>query len=546
MPGHSETNVRLPPCAFTALAAIAVRWRTSRDETIRRLLTGHVRAQEDRKPDDRLTHISTVLRYPLPPPGRRTPQAGRPLRLRAPAELLDRARAVSLRLPGQYGRSHRDYQARTLTDAVMTAIAAAELITDEFLDGLFPCLRHRAALSLWRLATAATSTGPERAVLAEAERGEDEDDPDDGRATRIRRFARALEDDVAWHSPERFKVVANIARSLLTGPGASDNECLLYEQKANWQELYQDTLHAAGDRRARLLEGTTSYDFSGRGGTAVWRARRQVGLQDFEGWLLACPDGKDAERKMDPPGWMLRLPEDWCAHAPARTAERLLPDPYAQWVDDGKLLQFPFRTRQALWPLTRRLQAPGWQPVPGIEPLVAAAAGLRPEEISSFIEAVLIDWTHEFEDEPAVRIALDLPVGRAHEFGFLTATEQHETRAEARALTLRRMEAVIDAFRDDDESDEDRLDCLREARGNGHEFGRRARQFDRRIGAKFLIARAVWQWPGGSVADTLLSAHRGDLVQWLATCAHRSSALALEYSMQDAWHRAFDQYGRRM
>jgi len=43
---------------------------------------------------------------------------------------------VSLRLPGQSPRAYRDYQARLLTDAVMTAIAVDEPIVDEFLDGL--------------------------------------------------------------------------------------------------------------------------------------------------------------------------------------------------------------------------------------------------------------------------------------------------------------------------------------------------------------------------------------------------------------------------
>lgn len=67
-----------------ALAAVTARWGTSRDEAVRRLLAEYVRAQEDREPEDRLTHISTMLRYSPLPLGRRTPRAGRPLRLRAP------------------------------------------------------------------------------------------------------------------------------------------------------------------------------------------------------------------------------------------------------------------------------------------------------------------------------------------------------------------------------------------------------------------------------------------------------------------------------
>ncbi|GGW69955.1 hypothetical protein [Streptomyces xantholiticus] len=53
--------------------------------------------------------------------------------------------------PGQtaYQRAYRDYQARMLTDAVVTAIARAEHFTDGFLSGLFPVPRHRSALGLW-------------------------------------------------------------------------------------------------------------------------------------------------------------------------------------------------------------------------------------------------------------------------------------------------------------------------------------------------------------------------------------------------------------
>ncbi|MBP5859144.1 hypothetical protein F6456_00025 [Streptomyces sp. LBUM 1484] len=113
MSGHTEiteTNVRLPPCAFEALATVAASKRTSRDETVRRLLAEHVERQEQEYPEDRLTHVSTVLRYPPPPRWRGDPRTDRPLRLRVPAGLLERARTVSLRLPGQYQRAFRDYQ----------------------------------------------------------------------------------------------------------------------------------------------------------------------------------------------------------------------------------------------------------------------------------------------------------------------------------------------------------------------------------------------------------------------------------------------------
>ncbi|MEU9214529.1 hypothetical protein AB0D27_43395 [Streptomyces sp. NPDC048415] len=268
-----ETNVRLPPCVFDALAAVMAKQGASRDATVRRLLAEHVERQEQEHPDDRLTHISTVLRYPPPPRWRNDPRQDRPLRLRVSTDLLERARAISLRLPGQYQRAFRDYQGRMLTDAVVTAVAVAEPFTDELLDGLLPLLRHRAARNLWRLAAAALCTGPETELLEAAADvraatawtsdtmlGEDDQ--------RLLAVVTALEEDVAWHSPARFQVVANIARDLLTGPQADANEQLLQEEGEAWNELHQDTLHADEEHRAYLQRGTTIYDWSGRGGTA--------------------------------------------------------------------------------------------------------------------------------------------------------------------------------------------------------------------------------------------------------------------------------------
>jgi hypothetical protein len=145
---HRETNVRLLPCVIEALMRIAVRRGISRDAAARQVLAEHLDAQEAREPEDRLTHISTVLRYP--PPTRGDKRVDQPLRLRLPPGMVDRARAVSLRLPGQHQRAHKDYQARSLTDSMVTAIAVQEFFTDETLDGLLPLLRHKAAVGLWQ------------------------------------------------------------------------------------------------------------------------------------------------------------------------------------------------------------------------------------------------------------------------------------------------------------------------------------------------------------------------------------------------------------
>ncbi|MDX3800487.1 hypothetical protein [Streptomyces sp. AK04-3B] len=344
MSGRTETNVRLPWCALEALAAIGARRGTSRDETLRQLLSEHVEFQEDLDPDDRLTHISTVLRHPPPPLLRGEPRPGRPVRLRAERDLLERARAVSLSLPGQYRRSHRDYQARVITDAVMTAIAAVERFTDDALDGLLPLLRHRAARGLWRLTTAQTSTGPERELLVVAEdirsglawqTPANPDGETDAAAERqLLLAAEALEEEVGWHSPARFETTAVLARRLLAGPDAEAGERMLYEQGPAWEERYQDALQAAA--RPLMLLQNMANDWTGRGGTAVWRAHRRVAVQDSEDWLTSPVHGEDsATYVVSPPGWLLRAPAGWHAHAPAGTGR--LAEPYAQWVADGRV-----------------------------------------------------------------------------------------------------------------------------------------------------------------------------------------------------------------
>ncbi|MFF1872989.1 hypothetical protein [Kitasatospora herbaricolor] len=546
MPAYTETNVRLPPCALDALAAVAARRGTSRDETVRQLLTKHVEAQEQEPdPDNRRTHISTVLRYPPPPRWRGDPRRDRPLRLRAPADLLERARAVSLTLPGQYERAYRDYQSRRLTDAVMTAIARVEPFTDDFLGSLLPMLRHRAALGLWRLTTAVTSTKPEKALLVEAEAirtrmAYEEPSGDDltPAEEHLLLAAEALEEEVAWHAPERFREAVGLARRLLAGPDAETGEQLLYAQGDEWEDLYQDALQAANP--FALLEEASGYDWVGRGGTAVWRAHRRVELQDFEDWLIGRED-TDTERVMPRPGWLLRTPATWHTHVPVSRGP--LPEPYATWVAQSRALAFPHRSGQAVWPLLRRPD--GWGPVPGIEPLTRAAADLRPDKMTGFVEATLVDWNHEFEDGPTLPIALEIPADKAQAFGFITTEERHEAMAQAHLATRRRMDDIISDF-ESHGFEEEILQLLREARHSTPKFRGLARQFDKRIASKFTQARATWRWPGRSAAGELLAGTQANLVACLATQAYRHGRLLLEYSMHEAWQDAFDRYGRRM
>lgn len=355
----------------------------------------------------------------------------------------------------------------------------------------------------------------------------------------------ALEEDVAWHSPARFTTAANIAREYLTGPRAEENERMLYQEGEDFDDLYRDTLHAREEARQKLLRGTVEYDWSGRGGTAVWRAERQSALQDFEDWLVGPGTGPSRMLAI-PPGWVLLRPDAWTAAAPALTRDVQLPQPFPQWQREGRVLTFPYRNRHALWPLQRIQRAPGWEPVPGIEVLLAPARALPAEKALGYIEALLIEWNHpvDAEEEPDFPRVLEISAGRAYEFGLITAEERRVAMAEAREGTLRGMDEVIVRF-EVDGVDTESLRYLRVARRSFSEFKSEAKRIDVRVGSRLRVTRARWRWPGGSAAAEFRAGSSADLVQWLAAAAHRGRELILELAMHKAWQDAFDRYGRR-
>lgn len=545
MPEREETNVRLLVCAHDALAVIAARRGCSRDETVRQLLSDHVARQEQLPEPDQLGHIATVLRYPTPQRMKLDARAGRflamPLRLRLPPGIAMRARAMSLRLPGQSIRAHRDYQARLLTDAVMTAIAWEEPFDDDYLRGLPSTLRRRTAMGLWHLAVAATSTRPELTVLLAAE-----DLRTELRAPRERldhaqqralRIAEALENDIAWHSDARFEVATAIARDLLGGQRAEANEVMLYEQGTAWNELRLDRAitdedGGGSDRRMQYTNGLGPYDWTGRGGTAVWRAERAVEVEDFEAWLIGDQVGGCATRVVRPPGWSVAVPDGW--HA--AVFRRMLPEPHASWAAAGRVLAVPLGNRVAAWPL--RSAAGGVTPIPRIEPLLKAAEGLRPEQVSGFAEAILIDWRADLDaereeesDEPAP-FRLLLPADIAMRFGLITEDERQQLLADARLATSVAMDKVIQSVGED--KPELRAQLLR-ARANVASFRRLARK----TGATFTVAPTMWPWPGGSVVEELATCTSAEGLHWVAMWALKARQRALESSMEQAWQHAF-------
>lgn len=450
------------------------------------------------------------------------------MRLRLVPGMSARARAVSLRLPGQSPRAHRDYQGRLLTDAVMTAIAVQEPFADVFLEGLLPLLRHDAALGLWHLAVATTSTVPENAIRDAAR--EALGTAESAGRRRLLLVAEALDEEVAWHAPARFQVAANIARDLLSGPDAIANERLLYEQRAEWDTM-RDRLRSDPQTRASYLQGALSSDWSGRGGAAAWRAERRVEAQDFEEWLVRSPGLDPVEREVRPPGWRVRIPGAWRARAwPA--AATGMPEPYATWVTAGRLLAFPVGVRQAAWPLVPGPISPGLAPVPGVEPLLAAAKGLRPDQVSSFIEAMLVDWSGE-EDHSGFPVRLDLPAHEAFDLGFINADERQCAMAEARAATIGEMARIIGTLPDQQQHHRAKL---HQAMSSTRAFSRLAD----RLGIEFTVVKATWTWPGRTVADEILAGTRAEAVQWLAGWAYKTSTRMLQRAMERAWQEAFE------
>ena len=449
------------------------------------------------------------------------------MRLRLIPGMSARARAVSLRLPGQSPRAHRDYQGRLLTDAVMTAIAVQEPFADVFLEGLLPLLRHHAALGLWHLAVATTSTVPENAIR-DAARGALGAAESAGRR-RLLLVAEAPDEEVAWHAPARFQVAANIARDMLSGPDACANERLLYEQRAEWDAI-RDRLRSDPQARASFLQGALSSDWSGRGGAAAWRAERRVEAQDFEEWLIRSPGLDPVEREVRPPGWPVRVP-GWRARAWSAAAAEM-PEPYATWVTAGRLLAFPVGAGQVAWPLVPGPAGPGLVPVPGVEPLLAAAKGLRPDQVSGFIEAVLVDWSGE-EDDSGFPVRLDLPAHEAFDLGFINADERQRAMAAARAATIGEMARIIGTL---PHHQQHHRAELYQAMSSTRAFSSLADKLD----IKFTVVKATWTWPGRTVADEILAGTSAAAVQWLAGWAYKTSARMLQRAMERAWQEAFE------
>jgi hypothetical protein len=561
------------------------------DETMRRLLDEHLAAQEVLDTACRLTHVSTVMRYPLPLPGRRQPRQGVQLRLRLDAGIADRARDVSLQLPGQHLRGHRDYQARLLTDAVMTAIARQEPISDEVLDGVMPLLRHGAALGLWRLVTAATSTRSELEVFkrAESSRTARMAGEPSNQNLWVERVAAALreEDDVAWHAAYRSEAAQFLARRLLP-VDADAMENVLFEQDSNsWRNLLASPPMAGFRGREQSFEG--------RGGSAVWRAKRRVEQDEMLRWLSQSHRPEACRvKEVDPPGWTLRIPDHWqSVMFPAR---RPLPPVWAAHLDAGRVVDIGAGGRPELWPT---VDGPDGEiiPVPRFEHVSTVAPSIGREEL---IEMVLVDLTYrpliangeptknssfdadstmehfgpfaheldtgsldedlldadwivdDFRYEPYVEgVVYDqyvdeweagpimLTAHRAFNLGLIDESERDALLEQARLATQDAMREIVASLvgKNDALGDE-----LRAAMDEPYRFVRlagRAKQF-------LSITESSWTWPvtsiAAAIADHAVSARA---VEHLARLVVLRCKRRLERSMEQAARAAFDRFPER-
>jgi hypothetical protein len=187
-----------------------------------------------------------------------------------------------------------------------------------------------------------------------------------------------------------------------------------------------------------------------------------------------------------------------------------------------------------VWPLRAAATAPGWEPVPGLEPVIAATAKLHSTKITTFIEAVLLVWdTDDLEHQEALQPPLQVFVDKAAEFGFIDTDDVLPIRAQARSQTLQRMQAIVDDL--PDEYADLRPD-LAASIGRTREFAAIAKN----AGIRFQATRATWSWPLTTVVEEAVSGQCVDALEWLAREVNRVCNSRLQRAMEAAWRRPFD------
>lgn len=551
-PKMRQTTVHVPACAVAAVDRVALARGCSRDETVRQLLTAHVDRQLELDAPYRLTHISTIMRHPLKPIHPDAwPDPRVRLSMRLPEGLVAQARDVALVLPGQtQGGGIADYQARGLTDSVMTAIAAVEPLTDELLAGLRGCVRHQAAVGLWRLVVAATLTSEEQRVVLDARDGADDD---------TQRVVEILRDeDSAWHDQFRVQVVRHLVRRYLTEDldvegldgERLDGEEMLYDQRdgQKWTEI-RDEFERFGLADEHFDDFTGwGLNLDGRGGAHVWRLQRRVVAEHLCSWLWDSRDEiatEDRTMVAVVPDWTLQLPNGWTV-SPVSRSDRMTPGAQ-QAVDAGRLLllQTTNPERWFLWPMAHN-EAGVLRPIPGFADVVDAlvirprrrpgkartppAKRLPPEEIAELLLMV---------DVPST---VEMPVHIAYQAGLIDQGERDDTVAAARRTTHERMQEFVQHAQSQLSSGH--LDELVEAMDNPTVFRRIAYReglpdsLGERLDSMILVP--THRYAVASLAQAVDDRLSAVGMSWLTKQVLRAYRNVLKTDRIAAWQRALD------
>lgn len=486
-----------------SLRAIVSEQGVSREAVVRELLAEYTDAQAGRGDEYRLTHISTLLRYP-PPPIWGSDDDGRVrLAFRAPDALIRAAEVHALRLPGQPPkRGPRDYSARPLTDALTTAIACRRPFVDDGLEGLPALLSHRVAEGLWRLTRAATLTRAERQLLLSQDRGSN--------AAIVLR-----EENVAWHSGWRFQIALHLARQLL---GSEGGRLAMLESQTDEFDLLLYDLELDDDFEHDLLRDAPrpSHSMEGRGGAAVWRAHRAVAMSDLTRALFTWSGGGQAFRKqLEPPGWHLVAPPDWHGvgyrYGQPRTSE------HASHLAEHKVIEVVSGSRSVLWPYDQT-----GQPIDGFEIVIRAAPTTGADRL---VELVLVgadqlDWPPHLRAERAFELGLISHEELSHLLSSAT-NQRHNIIAAARQSRLQSPDdvAMLTAVVDDPDA-----------------FTKVARRLRLR-GAWGAVPQ--WAWRTESIARSLADGVDPRLLPALVEAMSDAQNYHLEGEMRSAALKAF-------
>lgn len=508
-----QTSVRMTPDSINALDELGTTWGMSRDATVRRLLADYLPQQMARRHRDRLTHISTVLRYPPLPPGRNRPDGRVRVAVRLDSWMPEVAERVALRLPGQAKhRGHHDYSRRPLTDAILTALALESPFAISGLEGLPSVITHGAALGLWRLTVAASLTPAEK--LAMWGLGEQIGSGGD-QAADLKRLLHT--GDFSWHHPERFRVALHLARGLLVGADAERNLQMLDSGDQELQvlvaDLETDSPESPDSELLRDLPVQSSAVL-GRGGAVVWRARRALARKSILEWLS---EGSGDQLQLDPPGWTLRLPAGW-------TAIPISTGPLFQQVSNDVALGLVAK-------ITPRVGPPlGWpyvdgHPVAGFDSYLRGLSTLRPVEV---VEATLADA----EELRLLFVSAD----EALSLGLIDQSTRERIVAVAQARNTHAIKSVLRDARA--MTTPALLTRLQQAAEDPSHFEAAANQ----CGIPVRLTPAYWSWSLGEIDDELA-------VQSAAALTRIALARAaiyrghLERDMELAARRAF-YYGK--